>query len=735
MSKEIVGFDRPAITLAPGEGRAESSLRRLVIRGQPFYLLRQRGGFADLAYDQGRLLAKEIDAGAFPEIVSTIARGVDLGSEVLSRIAMAVYRCYSDRVLDNIGEEFRAGIEALADGYLEGCEEPRFDRHKVRDALVAIEVGNLVGGLTRIFAIPGARAVRLAIMLPPILAKLAEDDEAKSYLERAGRESKVQRAVCAALQRMTGPSNRYGFACTGFSIPAAAARDGRHIHARNLDADLYNWNLAPVLSLIDETPGRAGWHKYIAFGTAGLIYPGGISGLNEAGIAASLHQLSTTQFESQFFFDRGDIAPFVEQRILREAGSLDDAVDLVRDGKHFAAWTFFCSDVRSGDALRIEINEDKVRVTEAQAAPVVQTNHFLHPDMVERAFDEDDPHFTPTFGKWLETRCRFDAVQEAVARSHGRIDVDWSIERLASSFDWQLEQIRKTQPEPAPALASERAYGRVPRKVYGQLGSIVVGDPQRRAGRDEVWMTTGDVLPAPHSTWSGWAVDWTALEIAPVAERPLRQTRQYGESDRTNWADSLPLYVDARVAVARPRGADGELLQRKATEAEARRNLARSESLLTAAIDKAGQDRIVEVPYHYMRARLRDRLGDHRGAKADWDLLWDIWVRQSGRPWLATTQPPVELRNGPLLHPYEAALVSILSSVTEDRLHGGAGWQGRDQRLAEARELIGELKHTYFGAGNPAHFDLDDWLDLLEEVAEKGGAAVDLPEPDFVTVE
>jgi len=735
MSNEIVGLDQPAITLAPNEGRADSSLRRLVIRGQPFYLLKQRGAFPDIAFDHGRLLAKEIDAGAFPEIVSTIARGVDLGDKVLSKVAMAVYRCYSDRVLNNISEEFRTAIESLADGYLEGCEEPRFNRHNVRDALVAIEVGNLVDGLTRIFAIPGARAFRLAFMLPPILAKLAEDDEAKSYLERAEQEPKVQDAVGAALQRMTGPNNRYGFACTGFSISADVARDGRHIHARNLDADLYNWNLAPVLSLTDETPSNAGWHKYIAFGTAGMIYPGGISGLNEAGIAVSLHQMSTTQFESQFFFDHGDIAPFVEQRILREAGSLDEAVDLVKDSNHFAAWTFFCSDVRSGEARRIEINEDKVRVTDLDAGPVAQTNHFLHPDMVERAFDEDDPHFTPTFGKWLETRCRYDAVTDAIAKSRGKIDVDWSIERLASGFDWQLEQIRRKQPEPAPALASERSYGRVPRKVYGQLGSIVVGDPQRRPGRDEVWMTTGDVLPAPQSTWTGWTVDWAALEIEPVSDKPLRQTQQYLESDRANWADSLPLYVDARVAVARPRGADGELLQRDATEEETRRNLTRSEALLSAAIEKAGLDRIVEVPYHYMRARLRHELGDDRGAKADWDLLWDIWVRQTGRPWLAATQPPEELRNGPLLHPYEAALVSVLSSVTEDRLSGGTDWQGRDERLTEARELIAELKRDYFGAKEPAHFDLADWLELLEEVSEKGGAAVELPEPNFVTVE
>ena len=61
MSSEIEGLDQPAETLAAGEGRAESSLKRLKIRGQPFYVLKQRGNFRDNAYDHGRLLAAEME--------------------------------------------------------------------------------------------------------------------------------------------------------------------------------------------------------------------------------------------------------------------------------------------------------------------------------------------------------------------------------------------------------------------------------------------------------------------------------------------------------------------------------------------------------------------------------------------------------------------------------------------------------------------------------------------------
>ena len=70
MTGIVEGLDEVPVRLAPGEGRAESSLQRLRIGGKPFLVLRQRGGFADICYDHGRLLAPEIDRGPLPEIIS-----------------------------------------------------------------------------------------------------------------------------------------------------------------------------------------------------------------------------------------------------------------------------------------------------------------------------------------------------------------------------------------------------------------------------------------------------------------------------------------------------------------------------------------------------------------------------------------------------------------------------------------------------------------------------------------
>ena len=113
--------------------------------------------------------------------------------------------------------------------------------------------------------------------------------------------------------------------------------------------------------------------------------------------------------------------------------------------------------------------------------PIAQTNHFLHPDLVEHLFDERDAHFTPTFGKWLETRSRFAMVERALAEGAVR-DTDGAIELLASGRDGQLlDLVQRRGLDPA-TTGVERSFGRVPRKAYGQLGSIVRADPRDGRG-------------------------------------------------------------------------------------------------------------------------------------------------------------------------------------------------------------------------------------------------------------
>jgi hypothetical protein len=732
----IEGLDRPWETLPPGEGRAESALLRLTIAGKPFFILRQRGTLQQMAYDHGRLLATEIEAGALAEIASTVARSIDLGNDLFDAIAGAVFRAVSDTVQAHVSDEFRGAASELFAGYTAAATTAgrRFAERDFLDAAVAIEVDNLVEGISRQMQIPVLR-VATALKLAALAVPRLRDRETSAFVSAAGRDAGRQATLRRVLERMSNRNNRCDFSCTGFIVPGALTDDGRLLHARTLDADLYSWNQAPVLVLVDETGAAPHWHRYAAFGTAGLLYPGGISGINDAGISVSLHQLSTTRYDLTPRSGRADLAPFLQQRILREAGSLSDAIDIVRDAAHFAAWIIVCADAKTGAAMRFEFNGETIAYGRPEAVSLAQANHFLDPRLEEQRFDENDHHFTPSFGKWLETHARFALVDDALGRlgPGAPAGIDWAIDLLASGRDWNLTPIAARLGLPVER-AGERSYGRGPRKIYGQMASIVRGDPERRNGHDEVWMTVGERLPGCMSTYAGWRIDWDALSLTPVAERPLRRSTWLDRNGRGRWQASLESCLSARLAIARPRDAAGRLLMRRSTDAETAAAVTEARQRLTLAISEAAADGIVEPPYHFLRARLSHQAGDYAAAKADWDLLRAVWARQQGAAAVDAAWPVASPEEPPLLHDYEAALVLALAAVTEDNIHGHAGWPGRDAWLDEARALLQGLKDALF-AGRRAHFDLERWIERIAEIGRGGVNAVDLPDPSFVTVE
>ena len=88
---------------------------------------------------QSRPLADVIEQGVFPEILSAIGRGTDLGSHLKSSVAAALFRGFSNRILESVSEEFRTATAALVDGYRSGLASPRFTRQQAIDAVVAID--------------------------------------------------------------------------------------------------------------------------------------------------------------------------------------------------------------------------------------------------------------------------------------------------------------------------------------------------------------------------------------------------------------------------------------------------------------------------------------------------------------------------------------------------------------------------------------------------------------------
>ncbi len=702
----------------PDDCRAESRLEVWEAAGKPFFLLIQKGRYADLCYDHGRLLAAELERGVFPEILATIAHDVDAGRTLETGLADKIVGAFFNRlsrdVLRSSSDEFRRGVEGLARGYLDGLDNPRFDDTAVEHACVAIDTGNVATGFGQLqqYRSNSRRFSRWRSYATSLwylsrwrrsyqdTEELHDDVPLSEWLNGAAHMRGLRRA---------------GMGCTGFWAAPDTTGDELGLHARNFDGAFFAWNDHPVLSLIDETASNSAWQRYVAVGTAGLVYPGGISGMNEAGLAASLHQMSTVNFTVGDGRGDHDIAPYVQQRILREARTLDEAVDIARERKHFASWTILVSHAPSGKALRIEFNgaeDDRGRyvprvAASDPAAPVIQTNHFLLSGLQEKHDFFRDAHFTKTVGKWMETRARFETADARVSQATAarRFGTAEALALLADHAD-------------SAAGGERRSFGRTICKAYSLMSSIARASADRASPADEIWFTIGEALPGPHSTLVGFAIDWRQLALSGAG---------------THKADTVPpamlaamrAYIAAFAAYERPREPDGDYFRRRptATEMQMVRQvaLAKLDDAVTAAEDGG----VIEPTFRYIRARLC-----HETALAEPDVGRQALLRRAAQDWAWLRD--LADRQTVTTTPWERALIFILSAATESALEEDST-TSPDELLAKGSDFIEDTIREEFKSG-ALHQDIKAWRKVAAAIASEGADAA-LPDIDFVTVE
>lgn len=707
-----MAVDGPDIThldttqLPDGAGRADSRLDWYRCGDKRFFTLSQRGRAEDIAYDHGRLLSHQIENGVFPEIIDTIDVDTDLSKDWMDRALDAVFLKITDDVFKSSSAEAQQSIDALFDGYAAGAGNARFSRRDVVMASLAIDVGNIASGLARRQRKP--RAPENAQLKLYLVGAVLGRSGLWGRLFGRRRLLRSTDDLGARLDKDVRRRLRVGMGCTGFAAAPALTADGVGLHARTFDGAFFAWNAFPGLFLIDETPANPSYQRYAAAGCAGLPYPGGIGGVNEAGISASLHQMSTTTYSTGQRDGRSDIAPIVQQRVLREAASLDDAVDIVRSAQHFASWTIFLSDAKTGKAARVELNgrEDEPRnrydgrVEAMDLGPwAAQSNHFLS-RLAERNDFFGDAHFTPTLGKWLETRARHNTVTEKMSAmtADQSLDTDAAIDLLADHKDAMLD-------------GAARSFGRTICKSYGQTAVITRTDPDRDRRADQLWVTIGDQTPGPHATHVGFRLDWSEGVLTPVAERPARRAA----SVDAGFGAALSAYCAAFQTLWRPRDAAGGYLGGKPSPADEARLTDSALDKLGAAIAALEAEGRLDPPLRYIRARLLQDAGRHDAAEADWAVL------------RALIDAP--RADAPILD-YEAALILILSAwsaaMRGDAAHSAA-WldQGENQLEATARRIFGDA---------PVHEGIKDWRKAIAALRDDPASAAP-PPMDWVTVE
>jgi hypothetical protein len=158
------------------------------------------------------------------------------------------------------------------------------------------------------------------------------------------------------------------FGCSTF-VAADAANPQGWIHARNLDYDGYGiFERQPAVMYLEPT--EPGAQKIISFTSLGL-HTYGITGINESGIALSLHQ---TMVDAVSRFGAAILA--VNEQILREAHTLDEAVAILKSYKFAGSWGVHLSSYRERRSVSVEVSADGADVLWHEGGSFAATNHI-----------------------------------------------------------------------------------------------------------------------------------------------------------------------------------------------------------------------------------------------------------------------------------------------------------------------------------------------------------------------
>jgi hypothetical protein len=475
----------------------------------------------------GYLLAPEAEIGPLSEAVDLVKFGLSQQSFVLRGSLENVVSCFSNNLFNSLTPEFRANLAAFEEGYRQRLgAAAKYPAPQLRLAATGIELDNIMTAV-------GYQHGTIGSMLTA---------------EKNCPGDLFLRVILNGGLKLVGKDK--GLGCTAFAVPGRTrngkglSREGL-VFGRTLDAELMrSWNRVPVLFIVHEKgrddQGRS-YLSYVATGAAGLIYAGGISGYNTAGITVSLHQmyasdavLSVPARQPR----KAALAPVVTQMILREARSIEDAVEIAGRYQAIATWTILIAEAKTGKAGAIEISKGGVKlVRQTKGQPIAQTNHAFSREQQAYAF-------FPNYNKYNETHTRmatlekaFSRLQRQAAQGHP-FDAGQAIAQLANHED---------------ANGRFQSFGTTSVKGYDVMSAVML--PQAR----KIYMSVGDFAPSPHATFLGFQLD---EKLNPVAlTGTLRDQTLAGTP---GVLQSLQDYVQARLAYEFKNYAEAERLLREA---------------------------------------------------------------------------------------------------------------------------------------------------------------------------
>ncbi|MBU0553008.1 C45 family peptidase, partial [Myxococcota bacterium] len=199
-------------------------------------------------------------------------------------------------------------------------------------------------------------------------------------------------------------------ACSALAASGEATADGHTLLARNFDFEadpIFDTDKVILFHRPDEGLG------YVSVVWSGAI--NAVSGMNEARIGVSLNAAGSDELAVV-----GTPTTVLLRRVLMQARSLDDAVEIMTSAPTFVTDIITLADGKTGEVRVLEISPRRHAQRHAARGLIWATNHLLHPTFA--ADQENQKRLAEgTTGR------RFERLGELLAARHGRLSVEESV--------------------------------------------------------------------------------------------------------------------------------------------------------------------------------------------------------------------------------------------------------------------------------------------------------------------
>lgn len=290
----------------------------------------------------------------------------------------------------------------------------------------------------------------------------------------------------------------------GCTSVAAKIPGGGFAYGRNLDfASVGIWDKHPMVLFVD--PPRGGQElRHLVIGAEGLLF-GGVTGVNEEGIALSIHQ----NFSNDVGLF-GTPVVLIGELVLRQARTLEDAEAILQKHRPASLWTFVVTDLNNGETLAVESSQKHFLARRNEGDFFVQTNHAMH----------------------LETRATENASQGMRANSIFRMKQAFEMLEKNAPSAANLAQVLSYQEHPEGMLSAFHDVMKAETIQTAIFESGVGKSPMLYLSVDPAPTASGRYVAFPlHAFWNydpldAEVVDW--LHTSPAKrERQIQQAEAF----------------------------------------------------------------------------------------------------------------------------------------------------------------------------------------------------------------